>query len=113
METKIMNVTITKKRLEQLEDAEERLLCLEAGGVDNWEGYSVSLDNYFEKKDKNEIIKQKVSMILEITDNGIIEPAGAGCGFGCDEKTHDEVYKFVKTHFELKEGAEWNTEKNR
>jgi len=51
----------------------------------------------------NEIIKQKTYKMLEIIAKGITVPAGTSCGYGYNEKTFDEVYKFVKTHFELKE----------
>lgn len=36
-------VTITKKRLAQLERSEAELNALHAGGVDNWDWYSDSL----------------------------------------------------------------------
>jgi hypothetical protein len=33
------DVSIPKKRLEELEKRSDRLAALEAAGVDNWEGY--------------------------------------------------------------------------
>lgn len=39
-------ITISKKRYYELLEAEDRLECLEAGGVDNWDWYSDSLRDY-------------------------------------------------------------------
>ena len=38
-----MIVEIDSKRLQELEDAEEKLTLLEQYGVDNWEGYSIAM----------------------------------------------------------------------
>ncbi len=43
-------VTITKLEYEDLLDAEAKLSALEAGGVDNWEWYGDSLQEYYKKK---------------------------------------------------------------
>lgn len=42
-------VTITKKQYDRLLKRDFKLECLEAGGVDNWEWYSESLEDYIEK----------------------------------------------------------------
>lgn len=39
------NVTISAKRLKYLEHRDDVLSALEAGGVDNWEWYSESLND--------------------------------------------------------------------
>lgn len=39
-------VTISKERYDELLDAEEFLNCLEAAGVDNWEGYDYAQELY-------------------------------------------------------------------
>lgn len=46
-------VTISKKEYESLLDDEKKLRALEAGGVDNWEWYSESLEQagYFDEED--------------------------------------------------------------
>lgn len=41
------NVTITAKEYAELKDAAFKLSCLEAGGVDNWEWYNESLEDYY------------------------------------------------------------------
>lgn len=40
---------ISAERLAELEDKEEKLDALEAGGVDNWDWYGDSLEEYFKK----------------------------------------------------------------
>jgi hypothetical protein len=43
------SVTISESRLRELEKAEAMLQALEAGGVDNWQWYEDSLEEYWEK----------------------------------------------------------------
>lgn len=59
-------VTMKRKRLVDLLKAEEELLLLESGGVDNWEWYSESLnpdgeEDFFERMDR---IDRMVSKLL-------------------------------------------------
>ena len=46
MDTNEETVNISKKRLEYLERAYTKLTCLENGGVDNWEWYGESLEEF-------------------------------------------------------------------
>ena len=43
-------IELTEERYKELLDSEKKLQCLEAGGVDNWEWYSESLEEggYYE-----------------------------------------------------------------
>lgn len=43
------NVVITKVEYDKLKKSAHALRCLEAGGVDNWEWYSESLQPYYRK----------------------------------------------------------------
>lgn len=47
-------VTIPKKEYEALLDDMRKLSALEVGGVDNWEWYDASLENYWAEKEANE-----------------------------------------------------------
>jgi hypothetical protein len=40
-------VTITVREYERLKERDEVLSALEAGGVDNWEGFTPSLEAYW------------------------------------------------------------------
>ena len=41
-------VTISKSEYQRLKDDQEFLECLSAAGVDNWEGYTVAVQEYAE-----------------------------------------------------------------
>ena len=43
---------ITKERLEELVDIENKMQALENGGVDNWEFYGEALDKYNKARDE-------------------------------------------------------------
>lgn len=73
---------INTKRLAELEDIEMKMLALEAGGVDNWEGYEISLEGYWKRKEKMEKISEVIDEVIEKLCAGVEEPAGSGCGFG-------------------------------
>jgi len=38
--------------VERCEDAEMMISCLQAGGVDNWEGHENSIEEYYEWKNR-------------------------------------------------------------
>lgn len=42
-------VEITEERLKELEKRDEKLSALESGGVDNWEWYEDSLEEFWKK----------------------------------------------------------------
>ena len=42
-EEKVKN-EVLQKQVEKLEKRDEWLSCLEAAGVDNWEGYDIAID---------------------------------------------------------------------
>jgi hypothetical protein len=42
-------VTISKEKYESLLDDQHKLECLEAAGVDNWQGYSDAMEMYREE----------------------------------------------------------------
>lgn len=45
-------VTITKREYDRLVRAREKLGCLEACGVDNWDGYSDAMEMYNEEEEE-------------------------------------------------------------
>lgn len=58
-------VTISKEEYDKLVDRDFKLSCLEAGGVDNWEWYSDSLEDhgYFDTDEEDEFIQQVLKAI--------------------------------------------------
>ncbi len=77
-----MGTKISTERLAELEDIETKMYALEAGGIDNWEGYDISLESYYKQKEKVEKISAVVNDVVEALCEGVEEPAGSGCGFG-------------------------------
>ena len=59
---------IDRKQLRELEMAKEKLEALEAGGVDNWEFYDVSLEQYWanNKLGLNPFINQVYSICYHL-----------------------------------------------
>ena len=47
-------VTISKKRHDELVDAEDKLLALEAAGVDNWVGWDDAMEIYQQTKEEEQ-----------------------------------------------------------
>ncbi len=50
MDEQINMIVLTPERYNILIDAEKTLVALEAGGVDNWEGYHDSIATYYPEK---------------------------------------------------------------
>lgn len=69
---------VTAERLKALQDSEFKLECLEAGGVDNWEGYSESLKDYFAQQEHEERVEAYMHTILEAVADYVEEPIGEG-----------------------------------
>jgi hypothetical protein len=44
-------ITLPWSRFQDLCDSERKLAALEAGGVDNWEGYSEALRGFYDEED--------------------------------------------------------------
>lgn len=87
---------ITKERLQQLEDSESRLQALDSGGVDNWEGYDISLESYHKDNERRDEIDGLYNEIEEAIGEGLEEPAGHGSGYGVTEKASDAARRILK-----------------
>ena len=90
---------ITQERLDRLQDAETRLQLLEAGGVDNWDGYDDCLADYWEQKAaedrRREWLDEVADDICECICSGIEEPAGHGCGYGVRERQQQRLREIL------------------
>lgn len=93
-------IQISKKELENLQDAKMKLRALEAGGVDNWEGYDISLESYNEAKANREVVHRTFEYLCEILSSGIHEPSEHGAGFAFTddvmERAEDIILKLVE-----------------
>ncbi|MHC4296471.1 MAG: hypothetical protein ACYS7Y_04150 [Planctomycetota bacterium] len=91
---------ISPQRITELLDAEAKLQALEAGGVDNWEGYSEALREYHKEQAKNEAVEQLVTDVIDVLCEGVHEPAGRGCGFGITDEAAAEADRLLRDRIE-------------
>lgn len=90
---------ISQKRLKELERAESKLLALEAGGVDNWENYGDSLEEWSKKVEKEDKLEELLADIEVTLAQGVDEPAGRGAGYGFKESVQLEALEILKEYF--------------
>jgi hypothetical protein len=100
-ETGEIGMKVSPLRILELERAERKLEALEAGGVDNWEGYSDSLHEYAAEEMINEEAGALLDVICELLCQGVYEPSesGAGVAFRPEDEVLAlaEIVKFVAT----------------
>lgn len=97
------NIQLSKERIEELELAEFKLQCLEQGGVDNWDFYDDSLENYYKRQVALEKKKEHLKKLTDYFDEiegfwleGMHEPAGSGCGYGIRPEASAEAFEVFK-----------------
>lgn len=87
---------MTKEREAVLLDKEEKLNALEAGGVDNWDGYDFALEDY----NKNKRIEVKLEGIIEeaiiMLCEGVYEPSERGAGYDVKDSNADDTVRYLK-----------------
>jgi hypothetical protein len=95
---------VTKERLKELLNAESKLLALENGGVDNWEGYSFSLESYLKEKEEEEELIVLVETIIEICGDSAYEVSESGAGIAFADNIEDKIVDEIRTYIrKLKE----------
>jgi len=80
---------LSEQRIKELERAESKLNALECGGVDNWEFYENSLEDW---NKENEIDEQREDLINELSiifGECAYEPSERGAGIAF----RDDVFK--------------------
>ena len=97
-----MKITITKERLEELEDKEAKLQALEVGGVDNWEFYGDALEEYtknIETRKARAKLKETAIKLAEEIDlliiNNQYEPSEMGAGTATREETLEDIVEML------------------
>ena len=99
---------ISEARIQELEDMVAKLLALEAGGVDNWEHYDVSLEEYRKEKERREREEDWVAFLVgelaEAASTNIDEPAGHGCGYGIEDSGLELIESLIREHCRIPEG---------
>lgn len=96
-------VKISAKRLKELEEAEETLRALEAGGVDNWEFYEESLSELIAQRDYEEALEAEMDEYLIELSETIGAPAGRDAGYSlCGDEPYEILKRFIKHAEKLK-----------
>jgi len=89
--TRGMGMSLSQTRIEELEKAEQKLNALEAGGVDNWDGYDDSLVDFRKDEAIEECIDDALSEVIEVLANHAYEPSERGAGFAFHEDAEKEA----------------------
>ncbi len=76
-----MTTNVTTGRLLELEKAERKLQALEAGGVDNWDGYDDALEEFRKEDRLDELLDDLLDEIHEsLVEARVDYPAGHEAG---------------------------------
>lgn len=98
-------MSISDKRLRELERAESKLKALESGGVDNWEWYDDSLKNWRLENERDELVDDFFNELEEAFGCSSYEPSEVGAGVcfkeGIDKEVKTLIYKFISDLAEL------------
>ena len=90
-----MDKKITAKRLRELEMAERTLLALQAGGVDNWDGYDSSLEGLRKEAEQKEQIETILDEVEAALMAGAYEPSERGAGHCSTDEGRDEALSIL------------------
>jgi hypothetical protein len=102
---------MTPERIRELERAERVLGALQAGGVDNWDGYDSALRAIRQQDEIEEILEEAIEEAITEMCEGVEEPAGRGCGFGVKseyiERAGEVLMKALRAAIEAKESHKY------
>jgi len=91
-------MNISNERLKELERAEAKLQALDAGGVDNWEWYSQSLEEYHKANELEERLENLITDLAEIFGECAYEPSERGAGIAFNDEAFNSALSFVTTN---------------
>lgn len=89
-------ILISKDRLKELELIESKMSALEVAGVDNWEGYSIALEEINKQEEINNAIDLAVERAVEIIHEGAFEPSERGAGWCANEDSLGRASNVLK-----------------
>jgi len=69
--------------------------ALEAGGVDNWEGYDFATEEYRKTIGREETAEDIADEILHAICTEVEQPAGVGCGFGFSKNAMEYTVQII------------------
>lgn len=95
-------MALSAERIKELEKAESKLLALEAGGVDNWNGYDFAMEDFRKEEKYEELLEEVAGCVVDAISDCIEEPAGRGCGYGIRKQGYINIAEVLKK-YSLKE----------
>lgn len=92
-------MSLSERRISELERSERKLLALEEGGVDNWEGYDSAIGDWKKENELQDQIEELLCLIQGHLGGGAFEPSERGAGYAFTDESinnaRDEIQKFV------------------
>ena len=89
-------MNITPERYKALSRAEDKLQALENGGVDNWEFYGESLEEFNKQEEREDAIQNLLEELQEVMGLGAFEPSERGTGFAFTDDVVAEAEKAIR-----------------
>lgn len=93
-----MEIKIDKRKYDSLLRDRERLYALEAGGVDDWDGYDDSLREYNKKYELLDRYEKLIAALTDVFGECAYEPSERGGGIAFHDSTHEDVISVLKLH---------------
>ena len=88
----------SEERLKELQRNEAKLLALEAGGVDNWDGYDDSLEEWRADNEHDESIDSLINDLESAFGECAYEPSERGAGIAFAGNVRGSVLALLKHH---------------
>ena len=92
-------VEISQKEYIEFLRAQEKLSCLEAGGVDGWEWYDEAMKDYVDPEERIKIENQAQELLDVLSKYTSVDEDPAGVGTGCavyfDDRAKEAVTRML------------------
>lgn len=96
-------INLDLKVYEDLIRDRETLRALEAGGVDNWDGYDFALEEIHKRREFEDRIEDEINSLFGELAEDIDAPAGWQAGYGIvGGDSHRKVFSFLDSVDEIK-----------
>jgi len=89
---------ISKQKLAELLRAKEKLNALENGGVDNWEWYDKSLEEWHKNNDLIESREELLNELSEVFGECAYEPSERGAGIAFNDDLMEAAMNVLERH---------------
>lgn len=91
-------VAISRARFRELMRAEDKICCLDAAGVDNWDGYDDAMAPIRARMELEERRQAFMDDLLSELGSGAYEPSERGAGVAFHDDAIDKAYGVLETY---------------